>query len=233
MGFFHILNRGVDKRNVVLDDEDRFRFVYDLFEFNDQEPTLPNYGYFLNRGFITEYMDIGRPYIRQEQPHRKRKLLVHLHCFALMPNHYHLLLSPATEDGIPLFMKKLNMGYSKYFNEKYERSGTLWEGKYKSIHITKEAHFMHLPYYIHFNPLDLSFPQWRERRLKSAAKAVTFLKKYRWSSHLDYWGEENFPSVTQRNHMTEIFNEAGGYRKALHNELKDFSMEKVADIALE
>ena len=87
-----------------------------------------------------------------------------------MSNHYHLLLTPAVENGIALFMKKINGGYVKYFNEKYERKGTLFEGKYKRIIIKNEAHFIHLPYYIHLNPLDLAAPEWRERKIKNYKK---------------------------------------------------------------
>ena len=63
-----------------------------------------------------------------------------------MPNHYHLLLSPRIEKGIAKFIHKLDMGYSKYFNIKHGRKGTLFEGRYKSILIEKEPHFYHLPY---------------------------------------------------------------------------------------
>jgi len=60
-------------------------------------------------------------------------MLVDILAFVLMPNHYHLLVMPRQDDAISLFMKKLNMGYAKYFNEKYDRSGALFQGEYKSI----------------------------------------------------------------------------------------------------
>lgn len=183
MTLYHILSRGVDKRKIFLDNEDYLRGIHDLFEFNDIAP-VNNLTYF----FRKESKDVGRPYIKRET----RKLLVKIHAFCFMPNHYHLLLSTVAENGIPLFMKKFNGGYARYFNEKYERKGTLFEGRYKRVIIKDEAHF------IHFNPLDLITPEWRERRLNNFAKAMEFLNSYRWSSHLDYAGERNFPSVTQR-----------------------------------
>ena len=111
MELVHTLNRGVDKRTIFLDDQDRFRFVHDLFEMNDQDWVSNN-----TRNF-KKLKDIASPSITR----KKRKLLVDIHVFCLMPNHYHLLLSPKIENGIPRFMKKLNMAYAKYFNERYEK----------------------------------------------------------------------------------------------------------------
>lgn len=99
-----------------------------------------------------------------------------------MPNHYHLLLRPKFDDSLTKFMKKLNIGYAKYFNEKYKRSGALFEGRYKSVLVVDKSHFIHLPYYIHLNPLDLKFPEWRNREIKNYKEAMKFLENYRWSS---------------------------------------------------
>src|SRR3989344_8765609 len=127
--FVHVLNRGVDKRKIFMDKQDYLRFIHDLFEFNDTEPAN-NLTYF----FRKESMDVGRPYIER----RPRKLLVKILAFCLMPNHYHLLLQPCVENGIPLFIKKLNGGHAKYFNERYKRRGALFQGKYKSVAVTTE-----------------------------------------------------------------------------------------------
>lgn len=218
----HVLNRGVDKRKIFIDDRDRFRFVHDLFEFNDQNNVLnilPRY----------KTMDIGRPYIEK----RPRKLLVDLYAFCLMDNHYHLLLSPRVEGGVSKFMKKLNMGYAKYFNEKYKRSGALFQGKYKSVVIEKDAHFIHLPYYIHFNPLDFEFSEWRERKCKNVRGAMKFLYSYRWSSYLDYIGKENFPSVTQRGFLSKFLGGEKKYLKDTEKWLQELDFKNVKTISLE
>ena len=130
-------------------------------------------------------------------------------------------------------MKKLNGGYVQYFNKKHERTGTLFERKYKSVLVESQAHFIHLPYYIHLNPLDLVAPEWRERKIRDYKKAMEFLDSYRWSSHLDYSGQDNFPSVTQRDFLLEIFGGTKGYQKAIRNWLGDFRPEKVRDLVLE
>ena len=92
-------------------------------------------------------------------------------------------------------MTKINIGYAKYFNKKYKRVGALFQGRYKKVLIADNTHFLHLPFYIHFNPLDLSYPEWREDKITDPRGALEFLKSYRWSSHLDYSGIKNFPQL--------------------------------------
>ena len=72
-----------------------------------------------------------------------------------MGNHYHLLLSERREGGISDFMRKVNVGYAKFFNEKYKRTGTLFQGRTKKVLVDSDAHFLHILHYIHLNPLDL------------------------------------------------------------------------------
>ncbi len=221
----HALSRGVDKREIFLDDQDRFRFVHDLFEFNDQERVNNNFRAFggkhprLNDIASRSIGDKGRP----------RKLLVDIHAFCLMGNHYHLLLSSRVESGIPAFMKKLNMGYAKYFNTRYKRVGTLFQSRYKSVPVTSDPHLLHIPCYIHFNPLDFAAPGWRNREIANYREVLRFLEGYRWSSHLDYLGKGNFPSVTNRRLLTELLGEPKEYKKSLSRWLRDIDTEVLAN----
>ena len=223
MEIIHTLNRGVDKRNIFLDDQDRFRFVHDLFEFNDED--------WVNTTFYQFHRsnDIASRKIER----KRRKLLVDIHAFAIMPNHYHLLLTPRVDRGVTRFMQKLNMGYAKYFNEKYERVGTLFQGRFKSVPVVHQAHFVHLPFYIHFNPLDFFMPAWRERKIKNHQAALRFLEKYRWSSHLDYLGKKNFPSVTNRELLFDFFGGAEGYRKRVEEWLQEIDLDLLEGKTLE
>ena len=226
MELIHSLNRGVDKRKIFLDDQDYFRFIHDLFEFNDTEWVNTTFYRFHQSNDIA-----SRKNYKTER--RPRKLLVNIHAFCLMPNHYHLLLSAKIENGVSRFMKKLNMGYAKYFNQKYERKGALFEGRYKKIEIKDEAHFIYIPYYIHLNPLDLITPEWRNQRLKSYKKAINFLNSYRWSSHLDYTGGKNFPSVTQRDFLIRFFESPSEYSRNIKKWLKDLDIENFNEFLLE
>ena len=214
---FHVLNRGVDKRVIFLDKQDHLRFIHDLFEFNNSNPTINNNFSFLHR---EKTVDIASQYTK-----KPRRLLVDILAFCLMPNHYHLLISPRSEKAVSEFMKKVNIGYAKYFNQKYKRKGTLFEGRYKSVLISREKHFLHLPYYIHANPLDLATPEWRKNQLTNYKKAKQFLESYRWSSHLDYLGKSNFSSVTKRDFLLEVFNGEKEYQKSFNDWLKSLRAE--------
>jgi putative transposase len=222
---YHVVSRGVDRRKIFLDNKDYFRFIHDLFEFNDQNP-LPN----TTKTFRKQ---ISSRLFLQNKKKTPRKLLVEILAFCLMPNHYHLLLRPLVEDGLVKFMKRLNMGFAHYFNHKYERTGALFEGRYKSVSITNESHFIYVPYYIHCNPLDLCEPEWREREIKHFREAYRFLEKYRWSSHLDYIGKENFPSVTQRKFLLEIFGGPEKYRSGMLHWLKDMDINEINNLTLD
>ncbi len=191
MELFHICNRGVEKREVFLDDGDRARFVHDLYVLNDAY-SAPNYISF-RRGHM---YPVGH----------ERSPLVRIHAWCLMPNHYHLLVSPVDDDlaNLSLFAQKVGMGYSKFFNEKYERSGALWQGKYQKVHIQTDAHFLYIPFYIHLNSLDLSMPEWRDGAIKDIPKALHTLYEYRWSSFSDYVGKKNFPSILDTDLLRDV-----------------------------
>ncbi|OGN13469.1 MAG: hypothetical protein A3J47_03880 [Candidatus Yanofskybacteria bacterium RIFCSPHIGHO2_02_FULL_43_22] len=217
--FYHTLNRGVDKRTIFLDKQDYLRFIHDLYELNNEDRVESTFGAFKND-----------PALANVTKRKQRKLLVDILAFCLMPNHYHLLLAPRVENAIPKFMSKINIGYAKYFNQKYERTGALFQGRYKKILVTENIHFLHLPFYIHFNPLDLSYPEWRDNKISNPKKALEFLESYRWSSHLDYLGIKNFPSVLNMDLLKEIFDGQNGYKKLTNSYLKDIQINSTTTL---
>lgn len=180
-----------------MDNQDRVRFIHDLFVLNDANP-VPNY-------ILNERRD----------ERRKRERLIDIHAFCLMNNHYHLLVSEKVGNGISLFMHKMNMGYTKYFNKRYERSGVLWQGKHRKVLIERDAHFLYIPFYIHLNPLDYTHPEWRKGEVQDIAGALVALQNYRWSSHLDYFGRHNFPSVIQRNEISHVLGTPDEYERTI------------------
>lgn len=192
---YHVYNRGVEKRKIFLNDKDCFRFIHDMFEFNDLAPAL-NVGYFHPNLLKSNFNRLNR---------KPRKLWVEILCFCLMPNHYHFLLRQKIEGGVTEFMRKIGGGYTNYFNTKYDRVGPLFQGKFKAVHIKKPAQLLYIPHYIHLNPLDLITPEWREKKLSSVNRAMKFLESYRWSSYPDFIGKKNFPSVTQRDFIHSIY----------------------------
>lgn len=211
MELYHLLNRGVEKRVVFIDEADHVRFVHDLYAFNDRNDVNPNHRFKL--------LPSGE----------EREPLVSIHAFSLMPNHYHMLVSENTEGGMSTFMRKLNMGYAKYFNEKYERSGVLWQGTFRKKQIQRDAHFLYIPYYIHLNPLDLVLPQWRNGAVTDAERAFRELKKYRWSSYLDYMGVKNFPSVIDQALLQDMLGSSKRQQAVVRDIISDGSHAPRAD----
>lgn len=99
-GFYHVYNRGVEKRESFLEESDYFRFIHDLYEFNDAGPANPN-----NQRIVG-----GTTSNNNNGVFHKRDGLVEIICFCLMPNHHHLILKQSKEGGITQFMKKLGTG---------------------------------------------------------------------------------------------------------------------------
>jgi len=227
MELYHCLNRGVEKRIIFQDSMDHARFVHDMYEFNDVAPAGNAYRLF-RAGDIPEatMMEIRPPSLRT------RKRIVDVHGWCLMGNHYHLLLSERVDGGLSLFLRKLNVGYAMYFNEKYKRQGTLFQGRTKKIHINSDAHFLHILHYIHLNPLDFlkGAEQWRTLEIKNAKTALAHLEKYRWSSYLDYCGKKNFPSVLTKDLFGDVFK---NYPKTIGVYLKDLELASIKPYLLE
>lgn len=156
--YYHIYNRGVDKRNIFNNKFDIQRFLQSMNEFNIQNP-------------------IGSLYANQFTKKRlsgKATKLVKFIAYCLNPNHYHFLLTPLTEKGVEKFMHKMGTGYARYFNEKNKRSGVLFQGKFKSKHINSNNYLLKASSYINLNNCDrngvvknkLSASSWEEYRLK-------------------------------------------------------------------
>lgn len=204
---YHIYNRGVEKRDVFLNDQDRFRFIHDLFEFNDEASALHLY-YKLP---ALQSSEVRLPKI--EVRRKPRKCLIDILAFCLMPNHFHLLLQQRKEKGISLFMQKLGTGYTNYFNKKYDRVGALFQGKFKAALVEEESHFLYLPLYIHANPIALASHTQGENA--SVTNILRFLESYRWSSYQDYIGKKNFPLVTRREFLMTVFGTQAHHRKEM------------------
>jgi putative transposase len=96
--------------------------------------------------------------------------LVSFVAFCLNPNHYHFLITPLVEKGIEKFMQRLGTGYTLYFNKKEKRSGSLFQGKFKSKHINSNEYLLHSSSYVNLNNYDkngkiknkLSMSSWEE-----------------------------------------------------------------------
>lgn len=129
--YYHVYNRGVEKRIIFLDNEDYVVFL----------------------GLIKKYLT-GESLQNTSNRHKFRHLgdEVILLSYCLMPNHFHMLMHQTSKDGISKFMRKLATGYAMYFNNKYDRVGGLFQGRYKASLISTDPYLSHISRYIHLNP---------------------------------------------------------------------------------
>ena len=136
-GFYHVYNRGVEKRIIFQDELDYKMFL----------------------SYLKNYLlspDVNQNQTRpQRKPHLHDKIQLISYC--LMPNHFHLLIKQLSDKkAIIRFMRSLANAYTSYFNRRNERVGHLFQGKYKAVLISEEPYLLHLTRYIHTNPYDLS-----------------------------------------------------------------------------
>ena len=111
-----------------------------------------------------------------------KKFGVAVHAYVLMDNHFHLLATPSTAEALPLMMQAVGRSYVRRFNQRHGRSGTLWEGRYRSTLIETERYLLACMVYIALNPV--------------RAGLVAGPGDWRWSSYAHYLGRKNDPLVT-------------------------------------
>ena len=136
--FYHVVNRGVEKRVTFLNKRDYQRFFETIEYYRFKNPP-------------TRFSFRNRPNIPKKD--NKNEILVEVICFCLMPNHFHLLLKQINENGVSIFLSKLTNSYTKYFNTRYKRVGPLFQGSFKAIRIEDDEQLIHTSRYIHLNPL--------------------------------------------------------------------------------
>jgi len=134
--FYHIYNRGVDKRTTFADKQDFFQFLQMLEYFNNEA----------SLGGLEKYK-----YPKHSQQRGSTSLLVEILAYCPNRNHFHLLLKQVADDGISRFMQKVGTGYTMYFNKKYKRTGALFGGVFKSRHIDTDTYLDHVGVYVNLN----------------------------------------------------------------------------------
>ncbi|KKR42997.1 hypothetical protein A2356_00030 [Candidatus Nomurabacteria bacterium RIFOXYB1_FULL_39_16] len=181
---YHIYSRGVEKRKIFMNTKDYNRFVALLYIMNQDAPfTMGNFLRDKNKSLEDIFTE------------KREKTLVSVLGYCLMPNHFHLILYENSEGGISKFMGKLLTAYSMYFNTKYERSGPLFTHPFKSEHISNESQYMYIFSYVHLNPISIIDKKWKENGIKNKKEAEEFLKKYQFSSYLDFLNKNRLESA--------------------------------------
>ena len=198
-GYYHIYNRGVDKREIFCDEEDYLRFLKRMREFNS------------NLG------DSQRDYIKRTVPEKKRfnlgyprlnlffSPLVEIVCYCLNPNHYHIILKQLADGGITQFMKKLGTGYTMFFNQKNNRSGSLFQGTFKAVEIKTNEQLLYVSGYINAN---------------AEIHKISRAENWRWSSYRDYLGLRN-GTLCNKEIILDQFENIGKYKDYVNMVIKE------------
>ena len=196
---YHICHRAVGDSLIFLDQDDYYRGIFSLYEFNNTQPTE----IWLRRKQrkAEKRLALGSPIPHQSEIVPERDKFVDVLAFCFMPNHIHLLLRQLKDGGISKFMKKTGGGYANFFNKKYWRKGHLFN-QFKAIHIKDDNQLRNVITYIHCNPISLVEPGWKDGGISNPERVVDFLEnEYRWSSLWDYKDKPNFQSVTSRDFL--------------------------------
>lgn len=164
--YYHVYNRGVNKGLIFNDTGD-----YDAF--------MSTVGAYLKEKPITD-----RKIERLTAPQKTLPQTLELIAYCLMPNHFHFLLRQKNRTAMTQFLRCLSTTYAMYFNAKYGRVGTLFQGRYKAIIVENEYYALHLSRYIHLNPIEIA---------PSGSDPVKWLQSYRFSSYPEYLGFQKTP----------------------------------------
>lgn len=179
--WYHCYSRGVDKRTIFTTKDEYRRFQALLYAANSVAPI--------------RISDIGKtsrgPTLELVFETVRESSLVHIGAYALMPNHYHLVLYELSDNGITNFMRKLNTGYTMYFNIKHKRTGALFGSKFKSKHIDSDEYLQRVIDYVHGNPISLA---------RTPGDYASTLETYPYSSFLDY---TNKAGVRPESHIVQ------------------------------
>ncbi len=193
--YYHVFNRGVNKHLIFHDTIDRVRFLFLILYF--QSPiTLFNIGRMVKSFVRHSVFNIKK---ETEQNIIESKF-IELTSFCLMPNHFHLIVKEVEENGTARYMQRVLNAYTKYYNAKYNKSGHLFQGPYKIVHVKSNEQLLYLSTYIHRNPRELK--EWLHKE-----------NRYPWSSYQDFLSKNRFEKLLVFNIISGQFKNKKEYEK--------------------
>jgi putative transposase len=181
--YYHVYNRGVDKRLIFIDGRDYERFLCLLYLSNSAKnfeiSKDPNIEWSFEKVLETD---------RGEE-------IVSIGAWCLMPNHFHILIKEKVDGGISKFMAKFSTGYTMFFNKKNHRSGSLFQGRFKVRHINSDRYLKYIYSYIHLNPISILDNGWKKKKIQNILEAKKIVREFNYSSYKDYIGTGRLESV--------------------------------------
>lgn len=193
--YYHLFNRAVRKEDIFLSHDDYARMMFLILHL--QSPVFfRNVSRHITLFSRKKKQFFVPPEIVEEIIKTKE---IDLYAFAIMPNHFHLFASETKEGGIPLYLQRIQIAYAKYFNLKYKKSGYVFQGRFKAVHVTNNDQGLYLSAYIHRNPRGL--PNWKNKE-----------DAYPWSSYQDFVKENRWDQLLSRELILGQFNNGREYR---------------------
>ncbi|MEN9327307.1 MAG: hypothetical protein RI947_115 [Candidatus Parcubacteria bacterium] len=168
---YHIYNRTIDKKHIFSDHTNATRFLEGVQYYRSSKATIGLADYYR--------LDEKQQANISQQVEYKKYHSVAVLAYCLMPTHFHLLIKQQQEDGIRNYMSKVTNAFTRYYNIKSHRGGSLFQSRFNAVCVRTDEQLMHVSRYIHLNPYsgNISF-------------TLRDLQKYKWSSYADYI-EEN------------------------------------------
>ena len=219
--FVHVCARGTRRLPIVHNDQDRWHFLELLYYVNDAES---------RRNLFRELQEI-----KAENKTKKlffwpsfwgeRKPIVNVVAYALVENHYHLLLEALRENSISLFMQKVGTGMAKYYNQKYATSGNVFEGRYRAKIVDTNEYLSYVSAYIQGKNILELYPRGLGVAMKELDKAFQWAIDYPFGSLGNYAGARNFP-IIEKSVLGSMFSAPGSYQKFAKECVEGMNLEK-------
>ena len=192
--YYHVCSRSTDQKQLFFDDVDKARFLFLILHFQSPTP-IHNTGWYAH-SFLKK--QVYAP-TKSKLSDILKTRYIELVAFAMMPNHFHLLLKNMEDQILSIYMHRVLTAYSKYFATKYKKPGHVFQGPFRAVHIKNNVQLLHTSAYIHKNPIDIK-------------ELGNDILNYQWSSYQDYVSTNRWGKLLETKIVSEQFNNQNAYR---------------------
>lgn len=209
---YHVFNRSIARLPIFIErtDYERVLDLVNYYRFNRPPLRFSHY----KRLSIEQKAEFEKTFMINENS------MLEILAYCIMPNHFHFLLQPKKDNAVSDFMRNLQNSYSKYFNTKRERTGSLFQFMFKAVRMETDQQLLHVSRYIHLNPVT------------SYIREIKDLDVYEWSSFKDY--VFNTSSFVNREMVLASFKSNQEYKKFVFDQAEyQRELGKIKHLALE
>lgn len=209
---YHIFNRSIARLPIFIDrnDYERVLDLVNYYRFSSPPLRFSHY----KRLSIEQKVEFEKSFMVNENS------MLEILAYCIMPNHFHFLLKPKKDNAVSDFMRNLQNSYSKYFNTKRERTGSLFQFMFKAVRMETDQQLLHVSRYIHLNPVT------------SYLREIKDLDAYEWSSFKDY--VSNIRSFVNKEMVLGNFKSNQEYKKFVFDQAEyQRELDKIKHLALE